>query len=477
MSTKNAFFIDGKWLPALQHKTMTVINPATEQPLSTFALGTATEVDAAVNAAKAAFPRFARTHKKERIELLQSVLHQFDARSAELAEAITAEMGAPLSFSHDKQVPLGRSHLATMIDVLSDYDFIQPCSTGLIQREPIGVCGFITPWNWPLNQITCKVAPALAAGCTMVLKPSELTPSNAMIFSEILADAGVPAGVFNLVNGSGDEVGTAMTRHPDIDCISFTGSTRAGKAVAINSADSVKKVIQELGGKSANIILPGCDLAHTVHHSVIQCFLNSGQTCTSPTRLLVPAAELDTVLAIARNTAQSIRVGDPLEASSQLGPLVSQQQFERVQDYINSGYSEGARCLIGGTGRPDHLTTGYYVKPTIFYNVDNHMRLAQDEIFGPVLSIITYQSIDEAIDIANDTRYGLAAYVHGDPDTAEAVALRLRAGRIQINFADKDRFLPAGGYKQSGNGRECGRIGFEELLEIKAITSTTPNTE
>jgi len=379
-------------------------------------------------------------------------------------------MGAPITFATQRQATVALFHFEEAARVLANYSFEERMGNGIIRREPIGVCGLITPWNWPLNQVASKTAPALATGCTVVLKPSEIAPLSAMLLAEIIDDAGLPAGVFNLVNGDGASVGEAIASHPEIDMVSFTGSTAAGIRVAKLAADTVKRVAQELGGKSANIILADADLKTAVIEGVHACYTNGGQNCQSPTRMLIPRAQRDAAFAAARAAVGSIRLGDPLDPGSTMGPLVSQAQFEKVQDLIQSGVDEGATLVAGGTGRPSELNRGYYVRPTVFGDVTPQMKIAREEIFGPVLSIMSYDTEDEAIEIANDTPFGLAGFVQSsDPVRARAVANRIRAGRVYLNGAPFDRSLPFGGYKQSGNGREFGVFGFEEYLEVKAI--------
>ena len=398
------------------------------------------------------------------------ILEVYQSRYDEIAETISSEMGAPLWLSKAAQAATGAGHFGTFMEVLKNYNFDEDKGTTRLRKEPVGVCGLITPWNWPINQIACKVAPALAAGCTMVLKPSEVSPLNAIIFAEVLHEAGVPAGVFNLVNGDGLSVGEAMSSHPDIDMMSFTGSTRAGVAVAKASADTVKRVSQELGGKSANIILDDADFNQSVAGGVTGCFMNSGQSCNAPTRMLVPADRQDEAVAIAKATAEATIVGDPKEvAAGGIGPVVSEVQFNKIQGLIEKGIEEGATLVAGGPGKPDGFNAGYYVKPTIFSDVSNDMTIAREEIFGPVLSILPYKNEDEAISIANDTEYGLSGYVSGSQEKAQKFAEKFRSGNVHVNGAGPDFNAPFGGYKKSGNGREWGDLGFEEFLEIKAI--------
>jgi len=464
------FYIDGKWVDPVDPKPFDVINPANEQIIGQIMMGNEEDLNKAVAAAQKAFPSFSRTSVQERLELMDAIMAAYQNRYEEIAETISNEMGAPMALSTNAQAATGMGHLATFRGLLAEYKFEEMRGTTKIRKEPVGVCGLITPWNWPINQIACKVAPALAAGCTMVLKPSEIAPLNAALFAEILDEAGVPAGVFNLVNGDGPTVGEAMSQHPDIDMMSFTGSTRAGIAVAKGAADTVKRVAQELGGKSANIILDDADFEKAVAGGVMHCFNNSGQSCNAPTRMLVPADRHDEVVTIAKATAESVKVGDPMAEDTVLGPVVSQMQYDKIQGLIEKAIDEGSELVTGGTGKPDGLNAGYYVKPTIFANVTNDMTIAREEVFGPVLSILKYESEDEAIEIANDTVYGLAGYVQsGSDDHASEVAAQIRAGQININSAGVDMSAPFGGYKQSGNGREWGDFGMEDFLEIKAV--------
>jgi aldehyde dehydrogenase (NAD+) len=462
------FYIDGQWVDPATPNPLDVINPATEEVAGRINLGSAADVDRAVAAAKKAFPAFARTSVKDRIDLLGAIAAEYQKRYNDIAAAITEEMGAPAWLSNQAQAALGIGHIATAIEVLKSYKFDELRGTTLITREPIGVCAFITPWNWPVNQIACKVAPALAVGCTMVLKPSEIAPFSGTIWTEILHAAGVPAGVFNLVNGDGPGVGVALSSHKDVDMVSFTGSTRAGIAVAKNAADTVKRVAQELGGKSPNIVLPDADLVKAVTGGVQSVMMNSGQSCNAPTRMLVPRAKMAEAAAIARQVAEATTVGDP-NGNSAMGPVVSETQWNKIQGLIEAGIKEGATLVAGGPGRPEGLDKGYYVKPTIFADVTNDMTIAREEIFGPVLAMLPYDSEEQAIAIGNDTVYGLAAYVQGEPEHARKVARELRAGQVNINQAGFDLMAPFGGYKQSGNGREWGDHGFADFLETKAI--------
>ena len=468
------FFIDGNWVDPAEPHVIDVINPATDASIGRVAMGGPVDVDRAVAAAAAAFAGWALTSKEERIALLERVTACYRERLGDLAAAISEEMGAPIALCTAAQAPAGLVHLATTLAVLREYEFTRRRGTSLIVREPIGVCGLITPWNWPANQIMCKVAPALAAGCTMVLKPSEYTPFSSVIIAEILEAAGVPPGVFNLVNGAGPVVGAAIAAHPDVDMISFTGSTRAGVAVAKAAADTVKRVCQELGGKSANIILRDADIAGAVAHGVRTVMRNSGQSCNAPTRMFVPREHHEAACEAAGAAAAGLAVGDPGDASTDLGPLSNRTQWERVQSLIRTGIDEGAELVCGGTGRPDGLDVGCFAKPTVFGNVTNDMTIAREEVFGPVLTIIPYDTEDEAVELANDTEYGLSGYVQsGDIDHAVAVGSRLRAGQVHLNGAGADFAAPFGGYKRSGNGREWGLEGMEEFLEVKALMGAT----
>ena len=470
MSNHRKFYVAGAWVDPLGGQMLDVIDPSTEEAYTSIAVGSVADVDRAVAAAREAFPAFTRTSREERLALLRRILEIYDERYEDIAQAVSQEMGAPIGFAREAQAFAGQIHMKSAIEALESFEFERQRGTTRIVREGIGVAGLITPWNWPLNQIVCKVAPAIAAGCTMVLKPSEIAPISGIVFAEIMHAAGVPAGVFNMVNGTGQEVGAAISSHPDIDMVSFTGSTRAGILVAKAAADTVKRVSQELGGKSANIILPDADLETAVRLGVAGCFGNSGQSCDAPTRMLVPAGRHDDALAIARKAAEEHVVGDPRSADTMLGPVVSQLQFDKIQKLIETGMKEGATLVTGGPGRPEHLNRGYYVRPTVFGHVTPDMTIAREEIFGPVLSVLSYQDEAEAIRVANDTPYGLAAYVQsGNIDRARAVARELRAGMVHINYPDWDTHAPFGGYKQSGNGREYGEFGIHEFLEVKGI--------
>jgi len=470
MSDFTKFYVNGEWVAPVEPRSFDVINPATEEPVAKISLGSARDVDKAVAAAKTAFPAYSRSSKEERLALLQKIIEAYKARYDELAQTITKEMGAPSWLANRAQAAVGMAHLNQMLAILKDFTFEEQRGTTRIVKEPVGVCGFITPWNWPMNQITCKVVPALAAGCTMVLKPSEYTPLDAVVFTEILHAAGVPKGVFNLVNGDGPGVGQALAVHPDIDMVSFTGSTRAGIAVAKAAADTVKRVHQELGGKSANIILADADLQKAVAGGVQACFLNSGQSCDAPTRMFVQAKQQDQAIAIAKAAAEATKAGDPNVKGTTIGPVVNEAQFRKIQRLIESGIAEGATLVTGGPGRPDGLDRGYYVRPTVFANVKPGMAIAREEIFGPVLSILPYETEEQAIRMANDTVYGLSGYVQsGDIEHARRVAAQLRTGQVRLNGAGPDFGAPFGGFKQSGNGREWGEFGLEEFLEVKAV--------
>ncbi|HEY0044190.1 MAG TPA: aldehyde dehydrogenase family protein [Allosphingosinicella sp.] len=463
------FYIGGQWVPPSEPRSLPVINPATEAVAGRISLGNAADVDKAVAAAREAFESYSQTSKEERLALLARIAEEYQKRYADIAAAITEEMGAPAALAMRAQAALGIGHLQAATAVLKDFEFEKQRGSTLIKREPIGVCGFITPWNWPINQIATKVYPALATGCTMVLKPSEVAPFSARIFAEVLDAAGVPAGVFNLVNGDGPTVGAAIAAHPDVDMVSFTGSTRAGIAVAKAAADTVKRVHQELGGKSPFVVLEDADVSAATAAAMKSMLMNSGQSCNAPTRLLVPAARMEEAKATARAVAEGTVVGDPT-GDAHLGPVVSDVQWTKIQSLIERGVAEGATLVAGGPGRPEGLEGGYYVRPTVFGDVDNSMDIAREEIFGPVMTIIGYRSEEEAVKIANDTPYGLAAYVHSsDTEHARRIAGRLRAGQVNINGAELDFMAPFGGYKQSGNGREWGDHAFEEFLETKAV--------
>ncbi|MCV9961561.1 aldehyde dehydrogenase family protein [Pararhizobium sp. BT-229] len=471
MLDKRKFYINGEWVDPIAANDLEVLNPATEKPVAVISMGTAADIDRAVAAAKKAFITYSRTSTKERLALLEKLLAIYKRRYEEMAQTITLELGAPLTMSREQQADVGVGHLQGFIDALKRLHTREVLPNGdVMLREPIGVCGLITPWNWPINQIALKVVPALATGSTCILKPSEFTPLNAMLYAEMIHEAGFPAGTFNLVNGDGLNVGAALSKHKDVDMMSFTGSTRAGIAVSKDAAETVKRVTLELGGKSPNIVFEDADLEDRVAGSVLECFNNSGQSCDAPTRLLVQKSVYDKAVEIATRVGKEARVGNPAEEGSHIGPLVSDVQFGRVQALIEAGIAEGARLLVGGAGKPHGFKTGYFVKPTIFADVNNTMRIAREEVFGPVLAIMPFETEEEAIEIANDTNYGLAAYVQtGDPKRAERVASRLRAGMVHINGGPHRYGSPFGGYKQSGNGREGGMFGLEDFLEVKTV--------
>jgi aldehyde dehydrogenase (NAD+) len=470
MQHERQHYVNGAWVEPLEPVLVDVIDPSTEEAFAKIAAGGPKDVDRAVAAAQAAFPAFARTTAKERLQLLETILAEYVKRRDDIAATLSQEMGAPLEFARERQAATGSNHLNRMIEVLKHYQFEELQGTTLIAREPIGVVGLITPWNWPINQIVCKVAPALAAGCTMVLKPSEVAPLNAIIWSEVMHAAGVPKGVYNMVQGEGAVVGEAMSAHPGIDMMSFTGSTRAGILVAQAAAKTVKRVAQELGGKSANILMSDVDFKSAVTKGVLGMMGNSGQSCSAPTRMFVPANRQDEAKAIAKAVADQIVVGDVKDARTNLGPVVSEIQFNKIQRLIQAGIDEGAELVTGGPGRPEHLNRGYFVRPTVFANVRNDMTIAREEIFGPVLAILPYRDEAEVVDMANDTVYGLAAYVQSsDIKNARRLAGQMRAGNVHLNYPSGDNAAPFGGYKQSGNGREYGKWGLEEFLEVKAV--------
>ena len=471
MENLGKFYIDGKWVTPNSKQSMPVINPATEEEIGTVILGNNDDVDIAVKAANLAFESFSKTTKEDRLKLLKRIHEVTSDRFEELAQAMSKEMGAPITMSRDAQADSGLGHLQGFIEALERLEEENTLSNGdILTKEPIGVCGLITPWNWPINQITLKVLPAIACGCTCILKPSEHTPISAMLYAEILHEAGVPSGVFNLIHGTGEEVGVALSRHPDIQMISFTGSTRGGMSVTRESAATIKRVTLELGGKSPNLVFADCDLEERVKASVGECMLNTGQSCDAPTRLIVERSCYDDVLNIAKKAAEDTGVGEPQKEGDHIGPLFDKIQFDRVQNMIQVGIDEGARLLAGGLGKPDGFETGWYVKPTIFADVSHDMRVAQEEIFGPVLVIIPFESEEEAIKIANDSPYGLGAYLQtGDKERAQRVSRALRAGAIHINGGGFNYGSPFGGYKQSGNGREGGEMGIEDYLETKTV--------
>jgi aldehyde dehydrogenase (NAD+) len=464
------FYIDGAWVDPIEPKELKVINPATEEVAGVISMGSSKDVDRAVMAARRAFDSYSRTAPSERLALLERMLAAYKAHYDEIAQAISIEMGAPITLSKGSQTGIGVGHISAMIDVLKNFKFEEMRGTVRLVQEPVGVCALITPWNWPMNQVAAKVVPALAAGCTMVLKPSEYSPFSAIIWAKVMHEAGVPKGVFNLINGDGNGVGAPLSSHKEVDMVSFTGSTRAGTEVARNAAASVKRVHQELGGKSPNVLLDDADFERAVTKSVLHVFQNSGQSCNAPTRMLVPAAKLAEVEAIAKRVAESVITGDPTSEKTNLGPVVSKLQFERVEGYIAKGIAEGAKVVIGGSGRPDGLTKGFFVKPTIFSNVRNDMTIAREEIFGPVLCILPYDSEEQAVQIANDTPYGLAAYVWSKDNLhARRIGAQIRAGQVTLNGAAGSMNTPFGGFKMSGNGREWGEFGLRDFLEVKAV--------
>ncbi|MFM0228717.1 aldehyde dehydrogenase family protein [Paraburkholderia sediminicola] len=470
MTNALKFYIDGAWVEPSGTARLPVIDPCTEEAFAEVAMGTPADIDRAVAAAKRAFTSFSQTTPAERLELIRRILEVFLERHDEMGDTISRELGAPRAMAHAWQAGIGRRHLDELIRTCETFAWQRKKGTTLVNHEPVGVVALITPWNWPINQIVCKAAPAIAAGCTMVLKPSEVTPLNALLFAEILDAAGVPPGVFNLVNGDGPTVGAALAAHPDVDMVSFTGSTRAGIEIAKLAAPTVKRVHQELGGKSANILLDDVDFEAAVTAGVNSCFNNSGQSCNAPTRMLVPEARHDEAVAIARRAAEAHRVGPANHERTTMGPVVSGVQFERVERLIAAGIDEGAQVVAGGLGRPQGLERGYYVQPTVFANVRPSMTIAREEIFGPVLAIMPYRDEDDAITIANDSPFGLAAYVQSaDHERARRVAFRLRAGSVYLNYPSWDAGSPFGGYKQSGNGREYAEWGLEAFLEVKGI--------
>lgn len=471
MTALDTFYINGQWITPHGQNTMPVINPATELPIGEVALGNAEDAIKAIMAARRAFPSFSQTTRDERISYLEKILECYMERYEEMAQAVSLELGAPLTFARDAQVATGQIHLETTIEALKKYVFDEQRGDVLITREAIGVCSLITPWNWPLNQIVCKVAPAIAAGCCMVLKPSEIAPLSSRLFAEAIDAAGLPAGVFNMVNGTGPDVGSVLASHPEVDMVSFTGSTAAGIAVAKGAADTVKRVTQELGGKSAYIVLSDADFASVIPQAVDACFSNSGQSCDAPTRLLVPKDKYEHVAALIRDHASTIEIGDPKSPDTALGPVISRTQFDKIQALIQSGIKEGAEVICGGVGRPVGLTKGYYVKPTVFGATTPSMRIVKEEIFGPVLVVQCYDDERQAIELANNTVYGLAAYVQS-PDVAKArsVARQLQAGSVYVNSPEWSPQAPFGGFKQSGNGREYADWGMHDYLEVKAVS-------
>lgn len=470
MRNYTQFYIDGEWVDPISPRSLEVINPATETVCATISIGSEADVDKAVAAARKAFESYGRSSVAERVELLESCVAVYEKRYNDIAAAISEEMGAPKTLSVTAQAHAGLGHLQEALKVLRTFEFEEELGEHRVFKEPIGVCGLITPWNWPVNQIGCKVAPALAVGCTMILKPSEVAPLSGYIWSQIMDEAGVPAGVFNMINGDGPGVGTALSKHPDVDMMSFTGSTRAGSLVAQNAAPTVKRVTQELGGKSPNIILSDANLEEAVTRGVMHMYNNSGQSCNAPSRMLVPADKLEQAEEIAKAVTAHVVTGDPQDENTTMGPVVSEVQFNKIQGLIEKGIAEGAKLVVGGPGRPEGLEKGYFVRPTVFSQANNEMTIAREEIFGPVLVMIPYTTEEEAIRIANDTPYGLAGYVQSENiEHAREVASRIRAGNIHINGAKGGYDVPFGGFKQSGNGREWGHHGFNDFLEIKAV--------
>jgi aldehyde dehydrogenase (NAD+) len=470
MGSLQQFYINGEWVnPVNGASSHTVINPATESSLGELAMGGAADIDAAIHAAAAAFPAFSAEPLEVRLGYLERIAEGYQARLEEIAQAISREMGAPISMARKVQAPMGLGHLKTTLAVARNYPFEEQLGQAQIRRAAAGVCALITPWNWPMNQVMCKVAPAIAAGCTMVLKPSEFAPLSAQLLAEIIHEAGLPAGVFNMVHGDGAKVGPLLSSDPRIDVVSLTGSTQAGESVSREAAATIKRVSLELGGKSANILLPGCDLEKAVTHGVRAMMNNTGQSCNAPSRMLVPADQLEEAEAIAAAACSSIVVGDPQNEDTTIGPIANGRQYQRVQSMIEKGEQEGAKLVAGGTGKPEGLEAGYFARPTIFSQVSNTMTIGREEIFGPVLVMIPYQDVDEAVAIANDSDYGLSGYVFGEDSAARAVAARLRTGMVHINGAGPDLQGAFGGYKQSGNGREWGRFGLEEFLETQSV--------
>jgi aldehyde dehydrogenase (NAD+) len=470
MTDHTRFYIDGAWLDRPEAPRIAVHNPYSEEVIGHIAAGSPADVDLAVAAARRAFERFSQTSVADRLALLTRIKDLLEERTEQFAQAIAAEMGAAITFARAGQCHFGIEHVRVAIDVLRDFEFETEVNGIHVRKEPIGVVAAITPWNWPLYQITAKVAPALAAGCTVVLKPSELSPFTALLFAQVMHDAGTPPGVFNLVNGTGDVVGDAMSAHPDVHMVSFTGSTRAGVLVAQNAAATVKRVVQELGGKSPNVFLPDADFAGAVPKGVLGAMRNVGQSCAAPTRMVVPASRLAEVEQLAAEAANAIVVGDPLDEQTVLGPLANKAQFAKVQELIQSGIDQGAKLVCGGTGLPQGLNHGYFARPTVFSEVTTDLRIAQEEIFGPVLVLQPYEDEEDAIRIANSTLYGLSSHVQSaDQEAARRVARRIRAGQVHINYPAWSGFAPFGGYRQSGNGREYGVFGVEEYLEVKAI--------
>ncbi|MCG8439726.1 MAG: aldehyde dehydrogenase family protein [Pseudomonadales bacterium] len=470
MDTLQQFYINGRWVtPSSGCQTHAVINPATEQPEAQIPLGEAADIDSAIAAATAAFTGWSETPLATRLEYLEKLLALYQQRLPEIADAISREMGAPIGLASKAQAPAGMAHLNNAIEIARDFPFEETQGGSVIRHEPAGVCALITPWNWPMNQIMCKLAPALAVGCTVVLKPSEFAALSANLLGQMIDEIGLPAGVFNMVYGDGAKVGPQLSSDPRIDVVSLTGSTRAGASVSKEAADTIKRVSLELGGKSANILLPGCDLEQAVTHGVRAMMNNTGQSCNAPSRMLVPADQLDAAEQIAARVCASIAVGNPADNATVMGPIANGRQHQRVKALIEKGIEEGATLVCGGTAMPEGLDTGYFVQPTVFSRANNQMTIAREEIFGPVLTMIPYQDLEEAVAIANDTDYGLSGYVFGDNDQARQIANRLRTGNVHLNGAGPDFQAAFGGYKQSGIGREWGRFGFDEFLEIKSL--------
>ncbi len=471
MKIYDQFYINGQWVEPTDKKLMDVINPSTEEVCAQIAIGNAQDVDKAANAASRAFASYGHSSLTDRIEIVQSIISAFKNRYNDIADAISEEMGAPTQLAIKSQTGSGLAHFKAAVALLESFSFKEQQGASLIVKEPIGVCGLITPWNWPLNQIACKVAPAIAVGCTVILKPSEVAPLSAYIFSQVMDEAGLPDGVYNMINGDGPGVGTALSEHPLIDMVSFTGSTRAGALVAKNAAPTIKRVSQELGGKSANIILPDADFERAVKQGARSVFSNSGQSCNAPTRMLVPRDKMQQAEIIAAEVAAKVKVGPATEQTTTMGPVVSEVQYDKIRGLIEQGIGENAKLVCGGIEKPEGLEKGYFIQPTVFSEVNNDMTIAKEEIFGPVFTIMPYDSIEQAIDIANDTPYGLAGYIQGtDPELLGYVASRIRAGNININGQSGDINTPFGGYKKSGNGREWGPHGFNDYLEVKAIS-------
>ncbi|PCJ45931.1 MAG: aldehyde dehydrogenase family protein [Gammaproteobacteria bacterium] len=470
MKQYDKFYINGEWVSPIQAKMFDITNPANEETLGQVALGSKADVDKAVSAATQAFKTWSLTSREERLGYLDKIIEIYTGRLEEMAQVISSEMGAPMDLARTAQAPIGLTHFETSRKALESYVFEESIGGSHIYKEAIGVCGFITPWNWPMNQIACKVAPALACGCTMVLKPSELAPLSAQLFAEIIHESGLPPGVFNMVNGDGPEVGTALSSHPDIEMVSLTGSTRAGILVSKAAADTVKRVTLELGGKSANIILEDADFDKSVEAGALHCFSNTGQSCNAPTRMLVPRAQHDRAVEVAQAVAQATIPGDPQDKTTHIGPLSNKGQFSKVHAMIQRAIDEGSEIVAGGPGRPEGLTSGYYARPTVFANVTNDMLIAREEVFGPVLAILPYDDEEQAIQIANDTPYGLAGYIQSENiEHARQVAKKIRAGSVYLNGNNYDPNAPFGGYKQSGNGREWGSFAFDDFLEIKGV--------